>query len=177
MNDLTLVNEKWPTLSKQERRNTIQQLEDQCKALDSAVHVDIELSHFHCDGVYAREMLIPKGTTLVGEIHRHPHINVVSQGKIRVATDQGIKTISAPSTFISPAGTKRAGFVLEDTIWTVFHATKETNIDKIREEFIAPNYSSLDKQLGESNGMGSSCSSSSYDSSISNRSEESSKES
>ena len=49
--------------------------------------------------------------------------------------------------FISPAGTKRAGYVIEDTVWTVFHGTTKTSEEEIRKEFIAPDYHSLDKQL------------------------------
>jgi len=64
-----------------------------------------------------------------------------------VFTEEGVKTITAPCTFISPAGTKRAGYVLEDTVWTVFHATTSTDEAEIRKEFIAPDYNALDKQL------------------------------
>lgn len=136
--------DNWQMLSVKERRDKILELERVCKTMKQ---IDIQVSELFCNGVYAREILIPAGATVVGEIHLFDQINVVSKGKIKVVTDQGEKVIEAPATFISPAGVKRAGFALEDTVWTVFHATTHTNETDIRKECIAPNYEVLDKQL------------------------------
>jgi hypothetical protein len=122
-------------------------LEDRMRSLEDEQGIEIPPIEYHCNGVYAREIHIPAGVALVGEIHLQAQINVVSKGVIRVFTEGGVKTITAPHTFISPAGTKRAGYVVEDTVWTVFHATTSEDEDEIREEFIAPNYQELDKQL------------------------------
>ena len=135
-----LTSRSWQELSVAERRNKLLELECVCKSMEQVV---IEPREYFCNGVYAREIFIPAGTTLVGEIHNYPHINVVSKGKIRVATDEGVKVIEAPCTFISPAGVKRAGFVLEDTVWTTIHATDKTNSNDIRQEVIAESYESL----------------------------------
>lgn len=144
--DLTLKNSEkyWGDLTVQERRDKLIELGEVCKDMPQ---VELELNQYFCNGVYAREILIPKGVTVVGEIHLFDQINVVSKGKIKVVTDQGEKVIEAPATFISPAGVKRAGFALEDTVWTVFHATDKTNETDIRKEFIAPDYESLNKSL------------------------------
>ena len=104
--------------------------------------------------MYAREITIPEGVALVGEIHLKDQINVVSKGTIRVFTEDGEKIITAPCTFISPAGVKRAGYAVTETVWTVFHATELTNEDDIRKEFIAPDYITLDKQLGKQHELG-----------------------
>lgn len=134
----------WGNLSIQERRNKILELGEVCKDMPQ---VQLELNQYFCNGVYAREMFIPKGVTLVGEIHLFDQINVVSKGKIKVVTDQGEKVIEAPAMFISPAGVKRAGFALEDTIWIEFHSTTLTNEADIRKERIAPDYETLEKVL------------------------------
>lgn len=145
--DLTLQESTWLALSVSERRERLVQLEQTCLQFPKEDQRHIEPVHHHCNGVYAREILIPKDTVLVGEIHLQDQINIVSKGKIRVATEGGVKEIEAPCTFISPAGTKRAGYALEDTVWTVFHATQSTDQQEIREEFIARDYKQLDKQL------------------------------
>lgn len=145
--DLTLKETKWLSLSVKERRSKLLELQEVSLNLPSEFQAEITAKHYHCNGVYAREIVIPKGTTLVGEIHLQDQINVVSKGKIRVVTEEGVKEIEAPYTFISPAGTKRAGYVLEDTVWTVFHATESTDQQEIRKEFIAESYEHLDKQL------------------------------
>lgn len=101
---------------------------------------DLPLRHFFIEsprtvtGGYARELTILKGVALVGRVHKHPCINIISKGDISVTTDDGLKRIQAPYTFVSPAGTKRAGYAHEETIWTTFHLTDETDIGKIEDD-------------------------------------------
>jgi hypothetical protein len=97
-------------------------------------------------GTYAREMLIPKGTLIIGKIHRHQHLNFISKGKVIVYTEFGEKHLEAPCTFVSEVGLKRAVYAQEDTLWTTVHLTAHTgeeNLTKIEEEVIAPTYNEL----------------------------------
>jgi hypothetical protein len=101
---------------------------------------------------YAREMTIPKGTLIIGKIHRHEHLNIISKGKVSVATEFGTKYLEAPCTFISEVGLKRAVVAEEDTIWTTIHLTKgncEADLADIEEEVIAPSYEALTNNLIE----------------------------
>ena len=95
---------------------------------------------------YAREMLIPKGTLIIGKIHRHQHLNFISKGEVVVATEFGNKHFKAPCTFVSEVGLKRAVYALEDTLWTTVHLTEhgmEEDLPKIEEEVIAPTYADI----------------------------------
>ena len=95
---------------------------------------------------YAREMFIPKGTLIIGKIHRHQHLNFITKGKVAVSTEFGTKYFEAPCTFISEVGLKRAVYAEEDTLWTTVHLTEhgaEEHLDKIEEEVIAPSYSDI----------------------------------
>ena len=97
-------------------------------------------------GTYARQMFIPKGTVLIGKIHRHPCLNFVMQGRIVVTTENGPKLIEAPCHFMSEAGMKRAGYAEEDTVWVTVHMTKftgEENLDKMEDELIAPTFEDM----------------------------------
>ena len=40
-------------------------------------------------GTYARQMFIPKGTVIIGKIHRYQHLNFIMKGKVSVATEFG----------------------------------------------------------------------------------------
>lgn len=110
--------------------------------------VNTPITEYWSDGTYGREIFIPKGTRVIGEIHITPWIIVVSRGKIEVATDEGIKLIDAtdkPVTFISPAGAKRAGYALEDTWWVGFrHVGNLATTEEIREVHIAKSYQGLE---------------------------------
>lgn len=95
---------------------------------------------------YAREMLIPKGTIIIGKIHRHQHLNFIMKGQVSVATEFGKKYFTAPCIFVSEVGLKRAVYAEEDTIWVTVHLTEHTgeeNLNKIEEEVIAPSYDAM----------------------------------
>lgn len=95
---------------------------------------------------YAREMLIPKGTLIIGKIHRHQHLNFISKGKVTVFTEFGEKHLEGPCTFISEVGLKRAVYAEEDTLWTTVHLTEfqsESELDKIEQEVISPSYDEM----------------------------------
>lgn len=107
---------------------------------------DTPLRHFFAPGVYGREMSIPAGTLIVGKIHRHAHLNIISQGRVRVVTEFGEHELTAPHTFVSEPGTKRAVLALEDTIWTTIHPTTSTDLEEIEREVIAPTYEALEEK-------------------------------
>jgi len=95
---------------------------------------------------YAREMLIPKGTVIIGKIHRHQHLNFILKGQVSVATEFGKKYFTGPCVFISEVGLKRAVYAEEDTIWVTVHLTEhsgEDSLDKIEQEVIAPSYEEM----------------------------------
>jgi hypothetical protein len=95
---------------------------------------------------YAREIFLPKGSFVVGKIHRHQHLNIISKGKVKVFTEFGEKYFVAPCTFISEVGLKRAVYAEEDTIWTTVHLTEfenESDLSKIEEEVISPSYDDM----------------------------------
>jgi hypothetical protein len=97
-------------------------------------------------GTYARQMFIPKGTIIIGKIHRHQHLNFIMQGEVDVLTEFGTTKYKAPCVFVSEVGLKRSVYAIEDTIWVTVHMTKhlgEENLSKMEEEVIAPNYEEL----------------------------------
>ena len=85
----------------------------------------IEPVHYFAEGLYAREITIPKGCVLTGKIHLFEHLNIISKGDISVLTESGVKRIKAPATIISKPGIKRVGWAHEETVWTTIHAYKD----------------------------------------------------
>ncbi len=103
------------------------------------VNQQVDLKHidYFSHGLYARELFIPKGITLVGKLHKYPQMNILSKGSLKVSVDGEIRLLEAPAVICSPAGTKRIAYALEDTVWVTIHATDEIDVDKIEQQFIA----------------------------------------
>lgn len=102
------------------------------------------LTHRFANGVYAREILLPKGTMGVGKIHKHGHLNVITKGRVSVLTEFGFHEYVAPFTFVSQPGTKRVFYAHEDTVWTTFHGTESTDLVQIEKDIIAESYEEFD---------------------------------
>lgn len=125
-----------------ETRQEIAQIEQTLSECPDAYHGDtFPLFHSFADGCYVREIQIPAGALLTGKLHRHSHPNFLMQGKVVVITEEGGQEyLEAPCYMISPAGTKRVVYVIEDCSWVTVHVTDETDLEKLEEYIIAPDY-------------------------------------
>lgn len=112
--------------------------------------VDLPVKHFFSKDVYAREMSVAKGVILVGKIHKHQNMNIISKGKVSVLSLDGVQHFEAPYTFVASPGAKRVIFAHEDTVWTTIHGTGEQDLEKIEQEFIAKTYEEV-AFIGEGN--------------------------
>lgn len=119
-----------------DRRKLIEKFEIECRKLDTAgttEELKQKTKHHFCDGVYAREFFLPAGHMCTGRVHKRPCFNVLLTGHITL--NMGALTSSvemcAPQFFISEAGEKKALYAFEDTIFITFHATPETDPDKL----------------------------------------------
>jgi hypothetical protein len=113
----------------------------------------VTLNEFFAPGQYAREFKLaarPWGddrqAVVIGKIHRHAHVNVVSKGRCTVYTEDGLMEVQAPMTFISAPGTKRVVVIHEDLVWTTVHhnPTDETDLARLEAEIIAVDYNTLE---------------------------------
>lgn len=96
-------------------------------------------------GEYRREMTIPAGVVLTGAEHKTRHLNIISRGRILVWTEAGMVEIVAPHEFWSDPGTKRAGYALEETVWTTVHPNPDDcqDMEVLVERLTTSKYSDL----------------------------------
>lgn len=85
--------------------------------------VDIPVKSLFTNGMYAREITIPKGTLLTGRVHLFDYVDIMLSGDITVATPEGAKRFTGPNVFQGVSGRKRAGYAHEDTRWVTVHRT------------------------------------------------------
>jgi quercetin dioxygenase-like cupin family protein len=95
----------------------------------------LPVRHHFCEGVYGREMEIPKGTLVTGKIHLHQQLNILLKGELSVTTESGVVRVRAPFIVVSPPGTKRLAYAHEDSAWLTVLPTTETDPAEIERQF------------------------------------------
>lgn len=133
MNDVTIFAPLPEALSVRAQVNAIE------AEILKAPQLDLPVKHHFSQGVYARELFIPKGTVLTGKIHKYPQLNILMSGELSVLTEEGVKRVKPPFLVVSPAGTKRVAYAHEDSVWLTVHGTEENDLEKIEQHFIAQN--------------------------------------
>ncbi|QUX96613.1 hypothetical protein C0J08_14930 [Marinomonas sp. CT5] len=93
--------------------------------------VEMPVEHRFINGMYAREITIPKGTILTGAVHKFDYVDIMLSGDIAVATPDGVKRLKGINIMTGPAGRKRAGYAYEDTRWLTVHKTDATSPEGI----------------------------------------------
>lgn len=92
--------------------------------------------HYFANGMYAREVHRPAGTLIVGKIHKHEHLFIVTKGQIVVWTETGMVRMTAPYVHVSKPGTKRVTLAEVDSSAMTVHRTDKTDLDEIEAEII-----------------------------------------
>ena len=100
--------------------------------------IDAPLTHHFSEGVYVRELFIPKDSLIMGKRHRFETCNILLKGKLAMYNGRGKPStiIEAPLIFNSKPGVKKFAYAIEDTIFLNIHPTKEKDPEKIEEIFI-----------------------------------------
>ena len=117
MDELTLR-----ALPAEEFGSAVTCLEQKLKQMEQVVTTPV---HRFANGLYCRELLMPKGVLFVSMVHKHDSVAIVSKGDISICQESGTFRMTAPCTAITKGGTKRIGLTHEDTLFTTVHALPE----------------------------------------------------
>lgn len=109
---------------------------------------DVPVTHTFCDGMYARAAFFKKGIALTGSIHRQANLNIMVSGDVTVATEEGETRLTGFNIMASAPGTKRAGYVHEDTIWVTILRTDETDVPTIERTLVTNDAAEIPKLKG-----------------------------
>lgn len=105
--------------------------------------------HRFMNGVYMRELTMPPGFVIVGRLHAQEHFCIMTEGRCTVFTEHGQEEMTAPYTFFSPAGEKRALFIHEQTTWITVHRTDQTDPKACQDELTIPEPSEMLARLDQ----------------------------
>ena len=106
------------------------------------------LKHHFADGLYTREIFMPKGSIIASLIHRTNHPSFLLKGDVSILCDDGtVKRIKAPLKIMTEAGTQRVLYMHEDTTWVCVYRTDKTTVDEAEKEVYTDNYLELPKDI------------------------------
>jgi quercetin dioxygenase-like cupin family protein len=100
------------------------------------------LTHSFSDGIYTREIFIKKGMIAIGKIHKHENTFFLLKGKLQVFTEKGVIEMEAPIYGVSPSGTKRVVYALEDSVFLNVHPNPENiyDIEELEKRMIVSDF-------------------------------------
>ena len=96
----------------------------------------LDTHHYFANGMYAREVHRPAGTLIVGKVHKHEHLFIITKGQIVVWTEGGMVRMTAHYVHVSKPGTKRVTLAEVDSSAMTVHRTDKTDLDEIEAEII-----------------------------------------
>jgi hypothetical protein len=106
------------------------------------------LTHHLSNGLYTREVFVPKGHLIVSMIHKQNHPSFLLSGKVSYLTDQGlVETINAPHVIHTQAGAQRVLYMHEDTKWCCVYRTNAKTFKEAEADVYADSYKELPQEV------------------------------
>ena len=107
----------------------LEAIEQLGQVMEKQPQAEAHLEHIFTSGLYGRHWSAPRGTYLVTELWKEPNISSLIKGKIAVMSTKGQQILEAPRFFVTPAGTQRVMFIIEDTEFTTVHPNPDEERD------------------------------------------------
>jgi len=107
--------------------------------LHGQFEVDLGVAHYFADGLYAKQVRIPKGYTAGQHKHKYSHMSILAKGTVIVRSDTEVVQYTAPACIEIKAGKNHSIESLEDTVWYCIHATEETDVELVDAVLIQEN--------------------------------------
>ena len=121
------------------RKNDSQIDELELAMVENLELIDCPLVHRFTDGMYIREIFMPKGSLITSKIHLTEHPFTISKGSALVCIDgNDWQLFEAPYTGVTKTGTRRVLYITEDCVWTTYHLNSDNqqDVNKIEERII-----------------------------------------
>lgn len=99
-----------------------------------------ECQHVFHDGMYARGLLIPAGTAVIGRLHKQARICIIAQGSCVFQDEIQKQEVSAPWFGAFQKGSKTAVYALTDTYWIAILRTELTDSKTAFDELTCATY-------------------------------------
>ena len=99
--------------------------------------VDPEPTHYHTAELYGRRLVVPTGTVFTTKVHKSDHIAVCLRGHIVIFKEDGQRfEVKAPDVFITPKGTQRFIYVVDEVEWLTVHHCEEQDMARVEKALV-----------------------------------------
>lgn len=142
----------------------ISQFQEQLGGLDTAVSHTVgeeqsegmvdafPLKHDLNNGLYTREVFMPKGSVVVSFIHKQDHPSFVLEGDASVLLDDGsIVRYKQGDKIMTKTGTQRVLFMHEDTRWVCVYRTDAKTVSEAEKDVYANDFTELTETIISNN--------------------------
>jgi hypothetical protein len=111
---------------------------------DAEMQEMLPVKHHLKDGLYTREILMPKGMLVVSFIHKQSHPSFFLSGEMSILNDAGkIERIKAPMKVMTEIGTQRVAYMHEDCVWVCVYNTDKNTIEEVEADVYTLNHLDL----------------------------------
>lgn len=131
-------------------KQKIQAIQDFMETQPTVMHGNcFPLNHSFGDGLYIREITMPKNMLIVSRLHKFTHPYFILKGQVSIMTEDGIKHIQAPYAGMTKAGTKRVLYIHQECVWVTVHANpkNKTNTDELEDDICVDNFKDYEKLM------------------------------
>lgn len=101
------------------------------------------LRQYLMDGLYIRELFIPKDTVIVTYLWRVERFWIIAYGDATVTSELGTERLVGPHRQVAPYGSKVAINTHEDTLWFAICRTNADSLDTVEDDVLTRNYEEL----------------------------------
>tara|TARA_B110000902_G_scaffold105119_1_gene124269 strand:- start:773 stop:1288 length:516 start_codon:yes stop_codon:yes gene_type:complete len=110
------------------------------------------LKHHIKDGIYTREVFMPKGMLVVSYIHKTNHPSFFMSGEMSVINDKGeANRIKAPMVVQTEVGTQRIAYTHEDCVWVCTYRTDATTVEEAEKDVYTEDFQELPQYVIQKN--------------------------
>lgn len=122
----------------------LQSIEGSVVANSDAMAEQFPLKHHIKDGLYTREIFMPKDSLVVSYIHKQNHPSFFLKGEMSILLDTGeIKRIKGPMVVQTEIGTQRVAYMHEDVVWVCVYKTDKETVKEAEAEVYTQDFREL----------------------------------
>jgi|TARA_B100000768_G_C11256271_1_gene366538 hypothetical protein len=114
----------------------------------SEMQETMPLKHHIKDGIYTREIFMPKGMLVLSFIHKVNHPSFFLSGEMSILNDKAeVKRIKAPMVVQTEIGTQRVAYMHQDCVWVCTYRTDAKTVEEAEKELFTEDFNELPEHI------------------------------